>query len=35
MDEKGWGGVVLCCIVVSGIARGGSLGGCADEGFWW
>lgn len=27
MDEKGWGGVVLYCIVVRGIARGGSLGG--------
>jgi len=27
MDEKGWGGVVLYCIDVSGIARGGSLGG--------
>jgi hypothetical protein len=25
MDEKGWGGVVLCCIVVSGIAPGGVL----------
>ncbi len=38
MDEKGWGGIVLYCIVVRGIAGGGFFGRelvCADEGYWW